>query len=221
MVLQRYALRFTISDATLDSLKLPRSTAKPKQDVKQVDKEHKKTPPVNNNTSEPLRKPEPPAIKDQQHTEPEAMETNTQPETPVSVSLSSPTPGSPLSPVSPVTNSQNTPPQSLELNEPQSKPTETPATQQKQQIQPGDAKPQTKHTPPQIAQVQPHTTQPAHTLPSPPSVAPRPVPLLVAKPYCQPRNTQSGHKPVKVRVTPVSIIGYFTSPPQCLISYSN
>ncbi|XP_062420649.1 LIM and calponin homology domains-containing protein 1-like isoform X2 [Pungitius pungitius] len=33
MVLQRYALRFTISDATLDSLKLPRSTANPKQDT--------------------------------------------------------------------------------------------------------------------------------------------------------------------------------------------
>ncbi|XP_039650141.1 LIM and calponin homology domains-containing protein 1-like isoform X4 [Perca fluviatilis] len=195
MVLQRYALRFTISDATLDSLKLPRSTANPKQDLDKVDTEHKTTSPVNE-TSEPLHKPEPPVIKDQWHTEPEEMETNTiaQQETSVSVPSSSPTPGNTLSPV---TNSDHVPLQSLELNEPQSKPTESPT---KQQIQPitGDAKPQAKHTPPHIEQVQPHTTQPVHTLPSPPSVSPRPVPLLAAKPYCQPRNTVSGHKPVKM-----------------------
>ncbi|XP_078119159.1 LIM and calponin homology domains-containing protein 1-like isoform X2 [Sander vitreus] len=195
MVLQRYALRFTISDATLDSLKLPRSTANPKQDLDKVDTEHKTTSPVNE-TSEPLHKPEPPVIKDQWHTEPEETETNTtaQQETSVSVSSSSPTPGNTLSPL---TNSDHVPPQSLELNEPQCKPTESPTKQQKQPIT-GDAKPQAKHTPPHIAQLQPHTTQPVHTLPSPSSVSPRPVPLLAAKPYCQPRNIMSGHKPVKM-----------------------
>ncbi|XP_044046323.1 LIM and calponin homology domains-containing protein 1-like isoform X7 [Siniperca chuatsi] len=197
MVLQRYALRFTISDATLDSLKLPRSTSKPKQDLKQVDTEHKTASPVNESeTSEPLHKPEPTVITDQSHTKPEEIHTDTtaQQVTSVSVSSSSPTPGSPLTPV---TNSEIVPPQSLQLNEPQSKPTESTTTHQKQQIT-GDAMPQTKHTPPQIAQVQPHTTQPVHTLPSPPSTSARPVPLLAAKPYCQPRNTQSGHKPVKM-----------------------
>ncbi|XP_068582819.1 LIM and calponin homology domains-containing protein 1-like isoform X3 [Cebidichthys violaceus] len=188
MVLQRYALRFTISDATLDSLKLPRSTANPKQDLHQADKKHKTASPIIE-TSRPPHKPEPPVIKDQRHTELEEMETNitAQQETSVSVSSSSPTAGSP------VRNSENVPPQSLELNEPRSKP--TPTTQQKQPIA-GAAKPQTKHT--DIAHVQPHTTQPGHSLPSPPSVSSRPVPLLAAKPYCQPRNTQSGHKPVKM-----------------------
>ncbi|XP_077426591.1 LIM and calponin homology domains-containing protein 1-like isoform X3 [Vanacampus margaritifer] len=41
MVLQRYALRFTISDATLDFLKLPRSTANPDAALNQVQHEHK------------------------------------------------------------------------------------------------------------------------------------------------------------------------------------
>lgn len=197
MVLQRYALRFTISDATLDSLKLPRSTSNPKQDPNHVDEEHKTTSPINDSeTSEPLRKPKPTVITDQTPTKLEEVEADTtaQQQTSVSVSPSPPTPGSPLSPV---TNSENLPPQSLQLNELQSKTTESPTTQQKQLIT-GDAKPQTKHTLPQIAQVQPDTTQPVHTLPSTPSVSTRLVPLLAAKPYCQPRNSQSGHKPVKV-----------------------
>ncbi|XP_078022316.1 LIM and calponin homology domains-containing protein 1-like isoform X8 [Epinephelus lanceolatus] len=195
MVLQRYALRFTISDATLDSLKLPRSTSKPKHDLIKVDKEHKTTPPINE-TSEPLYKPEPSVTQHQTPTDPEEMETDptAQQETSASVSPSFPTLGSPLSPI---TNSESVPPQSLELNEPQSKPTESPTTHQEQPIT-GGAEPQTKHTPPQTAQVQPQTSQPVHTLPSPPSVSPRPVPLLAAKPYCQPRNTQPGHKPVKM-----------------------
>ncbi|KAM9363727.1 LIM and calponin homology domains-containing protein 1-like [Symphorus nematophorus] len=195
MVLQRYALRFTISDATLDSLKLPRSTSKPKQDPNQVGKEHKTTPPVNDSeTSEPLRKPEPAVITDQTPTTPEDAETDTTPEQEMTVSVSSSTPtaGSPLTPV---TNSEKVPPQSLQLNEPQPTQTESPAAHQKQPIT-EDAEPQTKHTLP--AQAQAHTTQPVHTLPSPPSVSPRPVPLLAAKPYCQPRSTQPGHKPVKM-----------------------
>ncbi|XP_045903407.1 LIM and calponin homology domains-containing protein 1a isoform X2 [Micropterus dolomieu] len=197
IVLQRYALRFTISDATLDSLKLPRSTSKPKQDLNQVDKEHKTASAINESeTSEPLHKPEPAVTMDQSHTEPEEIhtDTTTQQETSISLSSSSPKPGSPLAPA---TDSEYVPPQSLQLQEPQSKPTESLTTHQ-EQLMTGDAKPQTKHTPPQIAQVQPHTTQPVHTLPSPPSVSPRAVPLLAAKPYCQPRNTQSGHKLVKM-----------------------
>ncbi|XP_054459879.1 LIM and calponin homology domains-containing protein 1a isoform X2 [Anoplopoma fimbria] len=184
LVLQRYALRFTISDATLDSLKLPRSTENPKVNLPQADKEHKTTSPINE-TSQPLHKPEPPVIKDQRHTELEKMETNITVQQETSVSVSS-------SPLSTVTNSENVPPQSLELNEPRSKPTEPPTAVQKQPIT-GEEKPQTKPT--QIAHVQPHTTA---SLPSPPSVSTRPLPLLAAKPYCQPRSTQSGHKPVKM-----------------------
>ncbi|XP_035516855.1 LIM and calponin homology domains-containing protein 1-like [Morone saxatilis] len=187
MVLQRYALRFTISDATLDSLKLPRSTSKPKQEPNQVLK-------------------------------PEEVETETtaQQETSLPVSSGSPTPGSPLTPV---TDSENVPPQSLHLHEPQSKPTESPTAQQKAPI-PEDAKPQTK--PPQV--VQPHTPQPVHTLPSPSPVSPRPVPLLAAKPYCQPRTTQSGHKPVKmdglVRVNGEATEDLSVSPPPTSAQHS-
>ncbi|XP_040891898.1 LIM and calponin homology domains-containing protein 1-like isoform X2 [Toxotes jaculatrix] len=197
MVLQRYALRFTISDATLDSLKLPRSTSKPKTDLNLVDKEHKPSSPINHSeTSEPLPKPAPTVTTELGHTKPEDMgtEITAQQETSVSVSGSSPIPNSPL-PM--VTNSENIPPQSSELNESQAKPAESPATHQKQEIT-GDAQPQTKHTPLQIAQVQPRSIQPVYTLPSPPSVPSRPIPLLAAKPYCQPRSTPSGHKPVKM-----------------------
>lgn len=202
MVLQRYALRFTISDATLDSLKLPRSTSKHKPDPLQVDKEHKTTSPVTDSeTTEPLHKPEP-TIPDQMPAEPEEMEMDTTLKHELSLSVASSS-ATPVSPLSPFTNKENVPPQSLQFNEPQST-TESPTTQQKQPIT-GDSKPQIKPLSPQIAQPQPHTTQPVHTtppvhtLPSPSSVSPRPVPMLAAKPYCQPRSTQSGHKPVKVR----------------------
>uniref|UniRef100_H3DMT7 LIM and calponin homology domains 1a n=1 Tax=Tetraodon nigroviridis TaxID=99883 RepID=H3DMT7_TETNG len=109
VVLQRYALRFTISDATLDSLKVPRAMADLKQDTSHMQK--------------------------------------------------------------PCT-------------------TESPNRLQKQAIP--------EETWSQITQVQPSSTQPAHTLPSPSSATPRPVPLLAAKPYRQPRNSQPGHKPVKM-----------------------
>nr|XP_046270945.1 LIM and calponin homology domains-containing protein 1-like isoform X2 [Scatophagus argus] len=194
MVLQRYALRFTISDATLDSLKLPRSSSKPKQDPNHVEKEHKTSTMSDSETSDPLHKQEPAAATDRVPTKPQEIETEAaaQQETSVSVPSSSPTPSSPLSPVK---NSENVPHQSLQLNEPKSELVESPATHEKLLIT-GDAKPQIKHT--QTAEVQCHSTQPVHTLPSPPSVCPRPVNLLAAKPYCQPRSTQSGHKPVKM-----------------------
>lgn len=192
MVLQRYALRFTISDATLDSLKLPRSTPKAKQEPNHVDKEHETTSPVNDSeSSEPVHKPQPAVLTEQTPTKPEEMETVTPA---LQQNSSIPTPGSPLNPI---TNSENMPPQSLQLNQLQPKMTAPPATHPKPLIK-GDAKPLNKHTLPQVAQVQPDTTRSLHTLPSPSSVAPRPVPLLAAKPYCQPRNAQSGHKSVKV-----------------------
>ncbi|KAK5926247.1 hypothetical protein CgunFtcFv8_021835 [Champsocephalus gunnari] len=165
MVLQRYALRFTISDATLDSLKLPRSTSNSKQEHNQPDKENTLTPTIDD-TSEPPHKPEQP-------------------------------PGHLAAPSAPSQSQKMSPPQSLKLSEPRAKPTESPITPQKPPAA-EETKPHTNHARPQIAQVQPHTTQPTYTLPSPQPVSPRPVPLLTAKPYCQPRSTQSGHKPVKM-----------------------
>ncbi|XP_071264201.1 LIM domain only protein 7-like isoform X2 [Salvelinus alpinus] len=55
---------------------------------------------------------------------------------------------------------------------------------------------QTQHT--QNTHTQNHSTQSQHTLPPPISPPSRPLPLLTAKPYCQPPQTQPGHKPVKV-----------------------
>ncbi|XP_034542814.1 LIM and calponin homology domains-containing protein 1-like isoform X2 [Notolabrus celidotus] len=193
MVLQRYALRFTISDATLDSLKLPRSTSKPNQEHK----DHKTLPVSETEKSEPLQhKPEPAAITDLSCTKPEEMESDrtAQEETSDSVSSSTTTPSSPLTPV---INSDPKPPQSLQLHEPQTKAADSPNTHQKEAAA-EEAKLQTNHTPPQTAHVKPHTTQPGHTLPSPSSVPSRPVPILAAKPYCQPKSAQAGHKHVKM-----------------------
>lgn len=190
IVLQRYALRFTISDAILDSLKLPRPTSKPKADLNQLDEEQSS---INDaEISEPLHKPEPTGIIVQEQ---DKMETDS-PAQKETVSVSD-TPLKSCSPLSALTNSENKPPQSLELNEPESKQTQPQATHQTQPVT-EDAQPQAKPAAPQLAQVQPPTTQAVHTLPSPPSLCPRPVPLLAAKPYCQPRSTQPGHKAVKM-----------------------
>lgn len=159
MVLQRYALRFTISDAILDSLKLPRAASR------QPDEEHRASSPRTD--SEPV-------TLEERH---EQMETGEA--------------------VSTVTKSGNQPPQTLELNDVQAK--QVTSTTRHTELVSGGAQTQTKHAPSQTRHVQPHTPQQAPTLPSPPCVPPRPVPLLVAKPYCQPKNTQPGHKPVKVR----------------------
>lgn len=197
MVLQRYALRFTISDATLDSLKLPRSTSQPKQDPDQAVEEHT-TSPIKDSEETQQHTAEPSVPQDQKPEKPEELDIDAagQQECSPSVSSSSPTP---VSPLSPVTNSENVPAQSQQIsNQPQSEPAEPPTTPQKQPVS-EDAKPQNKHSPPGCAQTEPHATQPAHTLPSPPAASPRPVPLLAAKPYCQPRSSQAGHKPVKVK----------------------
>uniref|UniRef100_A0A672ZQ19 LIM and calponin homology domains 1a n=1 Tax=Sphaeramia orbicularis TaxID=375764 RepID=A0A672ZQ19_9TELE len=182
-VLQRYALRFTISDATLDSLKLPRSTSKPKGELILEDNAHKPTSPVNDSKmSEDLHKPESVVVKDPK---PAETETKTSAEQEESKSSTSTTPNSPVKAIT-----QDVPPQAKELSEPQSKPAETPTTHQQPMTE--DTQPQTKPSAP------PHSSHPVHTLPSPPPVSSRPVPLLVAKPYCQPRSSQSGLKPVKM-----------------------
>ncbi|XP_005469890.1 LIM and calponin homology domains-containing protein 1 isoform X7 [Oreochromis niloticus] len=259
LVLQRYALRFTISDAVLDSLKLPRSTSTPKTELNELDKEQKPESPVNNaemseplrqpespvnnaemseplhqpespvnnsemseplrqpespvnnaeiseplrqpespvnnaEMSEPLRQPESHVVTNQEHMKPEEIETNTADQQ--EKSATSPlTPNSPTSPLSTVTDSQSVSPQSLEFNEPQTQLMESPTAQQAAIT--GDPQPQTKHTSPQSVQGQPHPTQPANALPSPPSVSSRPIPLLAAKPYCQPGAALPGHKPIK------------------------
>ncbi|XP_064872012.1 daf-12-interacting protein 1-like [Oncorhynchus nerka] len=59
-----------------------------------------------------------------------------------------------------------------------------------------DTQLQTQNT--QHTHTQNHSTQGQHTLPPPISPPSRPLPLLTAKPYCQPPQTQPGHKPVKV-----------------------
>ncbi|XP_039469349.1 LIM domain only protein 7-like isoform X3 [Oreochromis aureus] len=261
LVLQRYALRFTISDAVLDSLKLPRSTSTPKTELNELDKEQKPESPVNNSEmseplrqpespvnnaemseplrqpespvnnaemseplrqpespvnnaemSEPLRQPESHVVTNQEHMKPEEIETNTADQQ--EKSATSPlTPNSPTSPLSTVTDSQSVSPQSLEFNEPQTQLMESPTAQQaaitgdpqphaqsptaQQAAITEDPQPQTKHTSPQSVQGQPHPTQPANALPSPPSVSSRPIPLLAAKPYCQPGAALPGHKPIK------------------------
>lgn len=176
MVLQRYALRFTISDATLDSLKVPRPAANSKIPA---DKEHK----PESDKSEPA---------EQNHAEPAEAETSSAaPHQQTSdSSTSSPT-------LSPVTVSNDVAPESQQKSADMTAEQRQP--QQQQQVA-GDLKPLSKHTP-QMAQPRPNATQPVHhTLPSPQSGACRTLPLLAAKPYCQPRASQSGHKPVKVRV---------------------
>lgn len=182
MVLQRYALRFTISDATLDSLKLPRSTTKPKQDLNLAEQLHKAASPVENNSemSDHLHKPELTVEINEKHTKPEDTGTDASHGREKTVAISA-TASSPLS------ADTNVPPQSLQLHAPQAQPKDSPATNQKQPVT-EDAQLLIRHTSPQDEQAE-----------APPPPAPtRPIPLLVAKPYCQPRSTASGHKAMKV-----------------------
>lgn len=180
MVLQRYALRFTISDATLDSLKLPRSTPGLKQDTNHVVKEEKTTAAIRDSeTSELQHKPVQPKVAKSQ-------------EMKIKPTVEQLTPAS----SGPVTQSENVPPQSLQL---QSSTTESPSMHQKQE-NPEEKRSTTICAPIETTQMHPEATHPAQTLPSPSSATPRPVPLLAAKPYCQPRNSQPGHKPVKASI---------------------
>ncbi|RVE76050.1 hypothetical protein OJAV_G00005030 [Oryzias javanicus] len=234
LVLQRYALRFTISDATLDSLKLPRSTSKPKHDLNDADQEDKPASPVNGlEVIERLPEPEPTSLN-QKLTNPENTETDAIQEVGKSGATSSSS-TTPSSPVSADTNSQIVPPQSPQFSEPTTQRTESAATCQKdlisgvtllqskptsvqdaqeqpqtvqlesaqsqsvqlQSLQSSLAHHQSTQPQPELLQstqpLQPQPVQPVHALPSPAPV--RPVPLLVAKPYCQPRSML---KPVKM-----------------------
>ncbi|XP_017261656.1 LIM and calponin homology domains-containing protein 1 isoform X2 [Kryptolebias marmoratus] len=194
LVLQRYALRFTISDATLDSLKLPRSTLKPKQDLDRAEREHELASP--DTDSEMLGQPHKPDLsvtinQKEEHAQPEDMETDPTHEEEKSSAISASSTAPDSSP-SMETNSLNVPPESVHHQE--TRPTESPPAPRKQPTT-EEPRAQTKDASPQTAQAQ---LQPERVIPSPPSAPSRPLPLLVAKPYCQPRSTTSGHKPVKL-----------------------
>uniref|UniRef100_A0A1A8HC15 LIM and calponin homology domains 1a n=1 Tax=Nothobranchius korthausae TaxID=1143690 RepID=A0A1A8HC15_9TELE len=187
LVLQRYALRFTISDATLDSLKLPRSTAKTKQEQNREEEEERKlTSPVSDaEKQEHLHKPNSAVATNQRRTQPEYIETDVIYEQEKSRAIPNHSPA-PNGSVLTETNTQDVP---LGWGQLQKLPTESPPAHQEQLIT-EEAQPQTKDTPPQNVQTA--------SLHSPSPVPSRPLPLLVAKPYCQPRSTFSGHKPIKV-----------------------
>ncbi|XP_035993407.1 LIM and calponin homology domains-containing protein 1 isoform X7 [Fundulus heteroclitus] len=179
MVLQRYALRFTISDATLDSLKLPRSTNKPKRDLNRTDQEPKPTSAVIN--SERLDSDV--LIKQERSSDGDVKtEGSREKEESGVISPSSSTPD---------TNSRDEKRQSEELHEPPSHLTEP---QPERQKQPDSAPP-----PPQTETAPSQPAPPKHGLPSPLPAPSRPLPLLVAKPYCAPKSSPSGHKHVHVQ----------------------
>ncbi|KAM4603338.1 uncharacterized protein ACJ7VT_018055 [Polymixia lowei] len=181
MVLQRYALRFTISDATLDSLKLPRSTSQSEPDPTQLDQERGSAEHASESETSDLHKTEPTATIDQNH-KPEEMDTSEQGEKSAAISSRPPAP--------------NDPPAPNEPEEPRPQQTEPAVTNTPPVVK--DTPPRTKQTPPQTAVAQPRPAQPPHARSSPLTPPSRPVPLLTAKPYCQPKSKQSGHKPVKV-----------------------
>ncbi|XP_015239348.1 PREDICTED: LIM and calponin homology domains-containing protein 1-like isoform X3 [Cyprinodon variegatus] len=198
LVLQRYALRFTISDATLDSLKLPRSTNKPNKDRNQTELEHKPASDVDNSEtlnhtttleSEVLIKQEPSLAADVNtegtHEKEKLGVINT-------------------SCLTPETNSLIEKPQSEPLPDPPSHMTEP---------QPEPQKPSDTAAPqPQYECAPPQPAQPNQILPSPLSAPSRPLPLLVAKPYCPPKSSPFGHKPVQVETMdePVRVNGETT-----------
>ncbi|XP_062333691.1 LIM and calponin homology domains-containing protein 1-like isoform X3 [Osmerus eperlanus] len=219
MVLQRYALRFTISDATLDSLKLPRigldyqpDSTKPDLKIKPahttVDQEQR----VARNGQENQSKPE-------QKQEAEKNDPRTQECASAAVLSSPPAPSDP--PTVPHTQTQNAEPQTRHAHTEPRKPEPTPKQAHPEvQHQPQPPQAHTQHAQPQPQPTQAHTQhaqpKPQHTQPPslhaqpqpcghtrlssassgpPPS---RPMPLLTAKPYSQPKHIQTGHKAVKV-----------------------
>ncbi|XP_047221219.1 LIM and calponin homology domains-containing protein 1-like isoform X9 [Girardinichthys multiradiatus] len=187
MVLQRYALRFTISDATLDSLKLPRSTNKPKQDLNQTEQDPKLTSAVNN--AEMLDHPNQPnsdVVMKQERLLARDIKTEGIHEIENSGVITT-------SSLTPDTNSQNEKPQSEHLYEPSTHLIDPHAEHQKQ--------PDTGVPPPQTELASSQPAQPTHTVHSPLSAPSRPLPLLVAKPYCPPKSCPSGQKHVHVQKT--------------------
>ncbi|XP_027873286.1 LIM and calponin homology domains-containing protein 1-like isoform X2 [Xiphophorus couchianus] len=183
LVLQRYALRFTISDATLDSLKLPRSTNKPNQFLNQTEQEHSQTSGADD--SERLERPsqqDTDGLTEQERCgQTEDSHEKHQP----GVNLSSSSAPDALQLKD--TNSHSEKFQSEQLPEPPSHLTD-PHDEHKNQ--PDPEAPQSP-TEPAAA------PQPKHKLPS---LAPsRPLPLLAAKPYCPPRCSPPEHKHVEVQ----------------------
>ncbi|XP_055079719.1 LIM and calponin homology domains-containing protein 1-like isoform X2 [Periophthalmus magnuspinnatus] len=180
MVLQRYALRFTISDATLDSLKVPRPVVTATSpDYKQTDKELKPSSLVKEEDTEVSEQHKTVIKTDNKHDTEHADFTYKQEDI---VCLSSiPTP-----PISPLKTPDRALPQLPEQHA--SKPSESPNTVQPQRapVVQSQAK-----VPPAPSPLQRTPTLPATTLPSPPS---RPVPLLAAKPW----SSQSGNKSFKM-----------------------
>ncbi|XP_061840040.1 LIM and calponin homology domains-containing protein 1a isoform X6 [Nerophis lumbriciformis] len=158
MVLQRYALRFTISDATLDYLKLPRSTSDPEEALHQA-------PHTQEAVNEMLEEP---ASTEEESMKCEEIKT---------VTLD--TFSNPLTPTGTLHSPENT---SKEFNQ-------RPIQTRPEQLIPVDAPSQSRINPPEVTQVQPPTVKPVLTIPSPSSAPSRPVPLLAAKPYCQPRRS--------------------------------
>ncbi|CAL8286370.1 unnamed protein product [Arctogadus glacialis] len=200
MVLQRYALRFTISDATLDSLKLPRSTSPntTPADPDQTDQEHHPPP---QSTHPPSETPEPPHLRPdparmtEQH--PKPQENEGEKGVPEARSSTTP-PGSSTGPVGRSRPSLPPRPAPSELRPhqpPQGEPRGTPHTPPGT----GEAQPgQTKGFQPQLAredQESAKTVRVHHVSPTPypPS---KPVPLLTAKPYCLPGSSHSARKSV-------------------------
>ncbi|XP_043971668.1 LIM and calponin homology domains-containing protein 1-like isoform X6 [Gambusia affinis] len=185
LVLQRYALRFTISDATLDSLKLPRSTNKPNQFLNQTEQEHSQTSGADE--SERLEHPnqqDTDSLTEQERCG-QTEDCHEKHQSGVNLSSSSAPDALQLQD----TNSHSEKLQSEQLPEPHSHLTD-PHDEHKNQQDPGAPQPPTEPAAePQLK----------HKLPSLPSAPSRPLPLLAAKPYCPPSCSPPEHKHVEVQ----------------------
>ncbi|XP_054912442.1 LIM and calponin homology domains-containing protein 1-like isoform X3 [Poeciliopsis prolifica] len=185
LVLQRYALRFTISDATLDSLKLPRSTNKSNQFLNQTEQEHSQT--SGTDDSGRLEHPDQQDIDgltEQEHCG-QTEDSHEKHQSGVNLSSSSAPDVLQLKD----TNSHSEKLQSEHLPEPPSPLTDL---RDENKNQPDPGAPQSPTQPAVAPQLK-------HKLPSLPSAPSRPLPLLAAKPYCPPRCSPPEHKHVEVQ----------------------
>eukprot|EP00063_Salmo_salar_P068181 XP_014043016.1 PREDICTED: LIM and calponin homology domains-containing protein 1-like [Salmo salar] len=264
MVLQRYALRFTISDSTLDSLQLPRTITTDRNP-------ESRTPATNQNpesrTITTDRNPESRTPTTNQNPESRTITTNQNPESRTTTTNQNPESRTPATDQNPesrtittnqnpesrtsttdqnlesrtsttdqnlesrtITTDQNPESRTITTQNPESRTisttqnpesrtistTQTPESRttttdqnperagnglEARQTDTKQEPRHTKHTHTQHTQhthTHNHSTQSQHTLPPPISPPSRPLPLLTAKPYCQPAQTQPGHQPVKV-----------------------
>ncbi|XP_055014595.1 LIM and calponin homology domains-containing protein 1-like isoform X2 [Boleophthalmus pectinirostris] len=180
MVLQRYALRFTISDATLDSLKVPRPVvAATDPDHEQTDKDLKPSTPVKDEDLKVSEQHKMVIKTDNKHNTEHVELTKKQEDI---VCLSSiPTP-----PTSPVKSPERALP--LLPEKPVSKPAESQSTVQPQRAPVVQSQAKIPSAPSPLQRTQ---TLPTTPVPPPPS---RPVPLLAAKPW----SSQAGNKSFKM-----------------------